>query len=225
MNRKRWSLGRILVFLCLAAAAAGIGVWRLESRKAAPARVYHTTVVELDSVNGIPVQKEYIPYDSPRRPGEIREIRYVVIHETDNRSAGADAAAHATFLSTNTAELNSWHYTVDAASIWQSLPDNETSWNAGDGRTVNGGNMNGIAIEMCVNAGSDYEQTLKNTAALTAQLLKNYDLTPADVRLHRDFSGKICPHRLITEGRVPEFMAMVRDDYSKLSIEQSPAAN
>ena len=93
MNRKRWSLGRILVFLCLAAAAAGIGVWRLESRKAAPARVYHTTVVELDSVNGIPVQKEYIPYDSPRRPGEIREIRYVVIHETDNRSAGADAAA------------------------------------------------------------------------------------------------------------------------------------
>ena len=40
----------------------------------------------------------------------------------------------------------------------------------------NGGNMNGIGIEMCVNSDGNYEQTLINTEKLCARLLIEYDL-------------------------------------------------
>ncbi len=186
-------------------------------------RIYMAVNRELVSANGIEITHAHIPFDSPRRPGEIREIRYVIIHETDNRKAGADAAAHSAFLTGDQNDIVSWHYTVDDHSIYHNVPDNEICWNAGDGRAEDGGNMHGIGIEMCVNLTDDYEQTLANTAALAAELLKTYGLTPDDVRLHEDFMDKICPHRLITEGRVEEFMQMIRDDYGNSSVEGSEA--
>lgn len=192
--------------------------------EAAEERTYMTVNRELSSANGIEITHAHIPFNSTRRPGEIREIRYVIIHETDNRSSGADAAAHSAFLTGDQNDIVSWHYTVDDHSIYHNVPDNEICWNAGDGRAENGGNMHGIGVEMCVNLTDDYEQVLVNTAALTAELLKTYGLTPDDVRLHEDFMDKICPHRLITEGRVEEFMQMIRDDYENSSVEGSEAA-
>ena len=38
-----------------------------------------------------------------------------------------------------------------ALPIYHHLPDDETAYHAGDGMEKNGGNMNGIGIEMCVN--------------------------------------------------------------------------
>ena len=175
--------------------------------------IYNT---ELESVGGIPVIHTHVPWDSPRRPGEVREIRYLTIHETDNRSSGADAEAHNSLLVKDTSNSTGWHYTVDDHSIYHNIPDNEISWNAGDNRARLGGNMNGIGIEMCVNLTNDYEQTLRNTAMLAAELLVTYDLHAEDVRLHQDFMDKICPHRLISEGRVEMFYQMIRDDYTEL---------
>ena len=108
-----------------------------------------------------------------RAPGQTREIKYLVIHETDNFSGGADAAAHNSFIHQNADADNgivSWHYTVDDHQIYHHLPDTETAYHAGDMMTEDGGNMNGIGIEMCVNEGGNYEQTLINTEKLCAQL-------------------------------------------------------
>lgn len=173
---------------------------------------------ELEKAGSIPITQAYIPYDSPRRPGEVRKIEYIIIHETDNRSQAADAYQHSLFLSQNETDITGWHYSVDDHAIVHHIPDNEIAWNAGDQRTKNGGNMNGIAIEMCVNYGSDYDQTLRNTAILAAALLKNYNLTPDALRFHADFMAKDCPHRLISEGRLEEFKQMVRDQYHLLEI-------
>lgn len=177
---------------------------------------YHTDNLELDSCDGIKIVHQYLPYDSPRRPGEIREIRYITIHETDNRRKEADAKAHDTFLSTNNKDITGWHYTVDDHSIYHHIPDNEIAWNAGDGRQTPGGNINGIGIEMCVNLESDYEATLHHTAALVAALLKQYDLSVDDVYLHQHFMDKACPHRLLSEGRVYEFYKMITKEYEAL---------
>ena len=177
---------------------------------------YMTTNIELAEAGGIPIIHNYVDVDGTRRPGEIREIRYITIHETDNRSEGADSAAHNTFLVGNDTDVTGWHYTVDAAVIYHNLPDNEIAWNAGDQRERYGGNMNGIGIELCVNIDGDFTQTVKNGAALTAALLDAYGLTPDDVRMHSDFMDKVCPHRLITEGRVEEFLELVRKDYQEL---------
>ena len=105
---------------------------------------------------------------------------------------------------------------MDDHSIYHNLPDNEIAWNAGDNRSRDGGNMNGIGIEMCVNVSGDFDQTVRNTAWLCAELLQAYGLTPDDVYLHRDFMGKICPHRLITENKVTWFKELVQADYDEL---------
>lgn len=181
-----------------------------------PNRVYQSINHEIAYAGDIEITHTHIAWDQYRRPGEVREIKYITIHETDNRSSSSDAAAHSAFL-TDTEDSNTgWHYTVDDHSIYHTIPDNEISWNAGDQRNTDGGNVNGIGIEMCVNYENDFEKTLENTAMLVATLCVNYDLTPDDVRFHSDFMDKECPHRLISEGRTDEFLQMIADDYTIL---------
>ena len=174
---------------------------------------YVTRNYELNEVNGIPIIHSFIPFDSPRRPGEIRAIKYITIHETDNRSTSATAQGHNAYLISDYNDITAWHYTMDDHEIYHNLPDNEIAWNAGDDRVRDGGNINGIGIEMCVNLGVDFEKTVDNTAHLTAQLLRTYQLSLEDVKMHADFMDKICPHRLISEGRVEEFLDLVQTYY------------
>lgn len=174
----------------------------------------------LSYIEDIPVYTDYIPEGSRARPGETREIKYLVVHETDNFSAGADAAAHNSFIHQNAnaeSGIVSWHYTVDDHEIYHHLPDNETAYHAGDQMEKNGGNMNGIGIEMCVNEDGNYEQTLINTEKLCARLLLEYDLNPDKaLKKHQDFSGKVCPAKLINDGRWDEFCAAVKQKYEEL---------
>lgn len=173
----------------------------------------------LTYIEEIPVYTDYIAEGSRARPGGQREIKYLVIHETDNFSEGADAKAHSSFILQNAnAEENivSWHYTVDDRQICHHLPDDEPAYHAGDGMEKNGGNLNGIGIEMCVNEGGNYEQTLINTEKLCARLLIEYDLKPKALRKHQDFSGKECPAKLISSGRWEEFCDAVEKRYEEL---------
>ena len=148
----------------------------------------------LSYIDDIPVYTDFLPEGSRARPGQTREIKYLVIHETDNFSAGADAAAHN-------------HH----------LPDTETAYHAGDMMTEGGGNMNGIGIEMCVNEGGNYEQTLINTEKLCASLCIAYNLNPDKaLKKHQDFMEKVCPAKLINSGRWDEFCAAVKERYTEL---------
>ncbi|MFQ9197493.1 MAG: N-acetylmuramoyl-L-alanine amidase family protein [[Clostridium] leptum] len=142
----------------------------------------------VDSIDGIPLFTAYIPEDSPGRPGVLRTVESITIHETANTSEGADAEAHSDYLSTTSDEV-SWHYTVDDHQIYRHLPDNEEAWHSGDRE----GNHSSIGIELCVNADGNFDQTMENAAKLTAFLLKEYDLTIDDVKQHYDFNGKDCP--------------------------------
>lgn len=174
-------------------------------------RQYSTDALEIKSANGIEIVHDYIPQGRQNRPEIEREIRWLVIHETDNAASSADAQHHNEYLKTNETDVNSWHYTVDDHSIYHALPDNEVGWHAGDKMTPNGGNMNGIGIELCVNEGNDYQKTLENAAALCAELLKTYHLKLEDIRQHHDFSGKDCPHRMLSANGTKEFLKMVKE--------------
>ena len=192
----------------------------IDSEEELSVPLYWVNNVELPSAGGIEIIHSHIPWDGSRRPGEVREIRYLTIHETDNRSSSADSGAHNSLLVNDTSDITGWHYTVDDHSIYHNIPDNEISWNAGDNRTSPGGNLNGIGIEMCVNLTNDFDRTLRNTAALAAELLVTYDLSVEDVHLHADFMDKVCPHRLLSEGRVPEFYEMIRQAYIQKAKEK-----
>lgn len=165
----------------------------------------------VSEVGTIPVITDFIPEGTMGRPGQERKIKYIVIHETGNTGRNAGASSHNHYLhEAADKQQKSWHYTVDDHEIYYHVPDNEIAFHAGDGLSKDGGNLNGIGVEMCVNPESDYEQTLKNTAELTAMLLAAYDLDIGRVKTHCDFSGKDCPEILLGEGRWDEFIDMVK---------------
>lgn len=182
----------------------------------------------LTYIDGIPIITDFLAEGSRARPGVQREIKWLVIHETDNTSRGADAKAHNSFIHQNanaTEGIVSWHYTLDDHEIYHHLPDNEAAYHAGDQMAKDGGNLNGIGIEMCVNSDGSFEQTLVNTERLCARLLLEYDLKPKALKKHQDFSpeGKICPSTLINEGRWDEFCQAVEIRWEELKTAEKEA--
>lgn len=166
-------------------------------------------------IKNLAVHEHFIDPEAIGRIGGVRKIEYVVIHETDNFSPGANAARHDAFIHQNAQqEKLSWHYTVDDHEAYHHIPDIESAYHAGDGMEPDGGNTSGIGIELCVAQDNDYEQTLNNGALLAGYLLWKYDLGMEGLKKHQDFSGKICPSRLINGNRWDEFRKKVQENYN-----------
>ena len=130
---------------------------------------------------------------------------YVVIHETDNWSKGADAKAHATAMK-NGNLAGTVHYYVDSTSIYQTLDHKDGAYAVGDGGGRYGiANRNSINIEICVNPESDYYKAVDKAEQLAASLLKQYGWGTDRLKRHYDASRKHCPRRIQDEGLWPEF--------------------
>ena len=144
--------------------------------------------------NGIAIQTDYIPKGRKNRPGGINLCSYLTIHETGNTARGADAEAHASYLKGDAAAkaLVSWHYTVDDHAIVQHLLDTETAYHAGDG-AKGPGNTKSIGIEICVDAGGNFEKAKENAAALVRLLMDEHSIPLERVVQHHHWNGKDCP--------------------------------
>lgn len=202
--KRKW-----ILFALAGAAALVLAIVLLVLHPWSGAEPYSQNRPEVDEVLGVPLSVQYISPEIDNRPGTLRQIKYIVIHETANHSEGADAQAHADYLAAGGDAETSWHYTVDDHQIVQHIPDNEVSWNAGDKLRENGGNLNGISIELCVNDDGDFEKTFDNGARLTAYLLSCYDLDTGAVLQHFNFNGKNCPMTIRETGRWDEFIQLV----------------
>lgn len=131
---------------------------------------------------------------------------YVVIHETDNWSKGADAKAHATAMK-NGNLAGTVHYYVDSKSIYQTLDHSDGAWAVGDGQGKYGiTNRNSINIEICVNPETDYYTAVDKAEQLAAFLLKRYGWSTDHLKRHYDASRKHCPRRILNEGLWPKFV-------------------
>src|SRR5665647_2350537 len=94
----------------------------------------------------------------------------------------------------------SWHYAVDSTSAYQSIPEYEKAWHAGD--TANGkGNAQTIAIEICDNASGSFDQAMANAELLAADILYRHGVYSVNGFLfqHNTFSayGKNCRSRFV----------------------------
>ena len=83
----------------------------------------------------------------------------------------------------------------------------------GDTICARGGNLHGVAIESCVDLGSDLWLTWEYLAKLVTQLLIKYDLTPERVAFHNNFSNKPCPKTMMGANLVNQFLKMVYVEY------------
>lgn len=149
---------------------------------------------------GVPLRVDFVPRGRANRPGIPMQPRWVTIHETANEAPSANAEMHRRFVHAGGgAEGVSFHFVVDDREVIQLLPTVEVAWHAGDG--LNGpGNRTSIAIELCVNAGSDWSRTQEHGAVLTAALCRAFGLGAERVVPHQRWSGKQCPRRLLASG-------------------------
>jgi len=128
--------------------------------------------------------------------GGINGRRLIAVHETANERPGAGAQEHANLQSRGNVREASWHYSVDDKAIFQSYLDTAQCWHAGDG--YGPGNLDSIAIEICVNPDSDYKTAVANGAQLARDLMHEYNIPLGNVKQHNFFSsyGKDCPNHL-----------------------------
>lgn len=147
------------------------------------------------------------------RPGKKRVPKYITIHETGNTNKGATALSHANLQFRGNPRLASWHYTVDDKdAIYQSVPDDENAYAAGDG--AGPGNTLSIQIEICTNSDGDFLKAVENAAWLVRYLMAKHKLTTNDVVQHNHWSGKNCPENLRKGSKGINwngFIAMLRD--------------
>lgn len=193
-----------------------------------------TNPIEMNNSKGVGkvnIIEDIIPQKGGKvRPGDVRQKKWVVIHETGNSSKGADAKNHSTYLK-NLAKANttyvSWHYTVDDHEIYHHIPDNEIAYHASDGRVEGGGNMASIGIEICVNSDGNFDKARDNAAWLTAKLLKENNLTISAVKQHHDFApdGKNCPQTIRDKGLWNNFLQAVQKYYGVTNSSSSSATN
>lgn len=118
--------------------------------------------------------------------------KYITIHETGNTKQGAGAKAHANLQKNGFS--SSWHWQVDDQIAIQSYPHTAQCWHAGDGRGT--GNLQSIAIEICVNEDSDYRKAVNHAITLTKRIMKEEGISAERVVQHHHWSGKNCPSRL-----------------------------
>jgi N-acetylmuramoyl-L-alanine amidase CwlA len=161
--------------------------------------------------------QDFVPAGNSNRPGKKLAATSITIHNTDNSSAGANAAAHAKYQKGADARKRqvSWHFTVDDKSVYQSLPTNEIGWHAGSGK----GNATSIGIEICMNSDLDVAAAYSRAALLTAVVAFQHGVkVPTQIVQHHDWSGKNCPRVLrATPNGWKHFIDQVKSFHSDLA--------
>jgi hypothetical protein len=147
----------------------------------------------------IPLQIRQISMNYSK--GAVMTPKYIVIHETNNYSAGADANAHYRYWNTNPTAQASTHFVVDNNEIYQMLQLDQVGWHVGDNRNGHSDitNFNSIGIEIAVNSDGDYYQARQNSIKLTINVMNLLDMDISQLKRHYDASGKWCPKNMLDD--------------------------
>lgn len=130
----------------------------------------------------------------------------IVVHNTDNFAAGADARAHARAQHDGNFQNISAHYYVDDGdTAYQAALHSRGCWHVGinyGGKNLfqQYGNKNSIGVEMCVQAGYNYEKAFENTAALVREIMRETGIPLERVYRHYDICSKYCPSQIMNRG-------------------------
>jgi N-acetylmuramoyl-L-alanine amidase len=135
---------------------------------------------------------------------------FITVHNTYN---DASAENEISYMVGNSNKV-SYHIAVDDKEAVQGIPFERNAWHARDGVDGNG-NRKSIGIEICYSksGGSRYYKAEDNAVIIVAQLMKQFNIPISKVKTHKFWSGKDCPHRMLGEGRLDQFMAKVEKAY------------
>jgi hypothetical protein len=155
-----------------------------------------------------------LPRSASNRPGTPLRPTSITIHNTANRSPGANAEMHRRYLAGGDARARkvSWHFTVDDSEAIQHLPRNEVGWHAGSA-----GNAVSLGIEICENTDGDLAKAEDRAALLTALLMVEENIPLSAVRTHKSWTGKDCPRVILqAPGGWQRFVGRIAEHFSRL---------
>lgn len=174
---------------------------------------YYHTLLNQDfiQVNKVEVPLVIKQIDLNYSKGVTIAPKYIVIHETNNYNAGADANAHYRYWSTNPTAQASTHFVVDNKEIYQMLELDQAAWHVGDNRGHSDiTNLNSIGIEIAVNSDGNYTQARQNAIQLTINVMNYLEMDISQLKRHYDASGKWCPTYMLEEPSLwDDFVAQV----------------
>ncbi len=156
------------------------------------------------------VNKQYV---SDKNTYAGNTPRYIVVHNTDNFAAGADALAHAKAQFNGNLITSVHYYTDDKKTVYQTASHGKGCWHVGvnyGGRlfgTVN--NKNSIGVEMCVQSGYDFNKAFANTVEFVRQLMAETGIPADRVVQHYDVCAKNCPSQIRRKGMWEEFKKQI----------------
>ena len=146
---------------------------------------------------------------------EENDPRCIVVHNTDNFRAGADACTHAEAQHNGELSNMSAHYYVDdGETAYQAAPHSRGCWHVGinyGGTNLFGkyGNRSSIGVEMCVQQGYDYEKAFQNTVAVVKEIMRETGIPASRVYRHYDICSKQCPSQIMAHGDWDRFKRLI----------------
>lgn len=174
-----------------------------------------------DNIYGVPFKVHPISkWNKKARPGYKIVPKTMTVHNTGNKSKGANADMHTRYVDSEHG-YSSWQFTVGENIIYQELGIYEEAYHAGDGK--NGpGNKTSLAMEL-VEVGN-WNDVRKNSLLLMKAL---YDCAPSLERNkskvlvpHQKWTNKYCPRVILDEkGGFARYIEDFIDIYNKKDIE------
>lgn len=122
------------------------------------------------------------------------DIKYIVVHDTGNNKASADAMNHFKYFNSGNQKASA-DFFVDSDMIIQTNDYYKYyTWHCGDGgRDAKINNRNSIGVEICINSDGNYAVSTEKAADLIRILMKELNIDINHVVRHYDASGKDCP--------------------------------
>lgn len=161
--------------------------------------------------NGVPYRLNLVPPSmyGIKCPYSMRATK-ATVHETDNNASANNEVVYMIGNGNQT----SFHVSIDEKEAVQGIPFSRNAWHAGDGG--NGyGNRNTISFEICKNydpnkgttkiSGSQltaYNKAKANAVKVIAAVMIEQGINGIvdNVKTHQDWSGKLCPQKMLREG-------------------------
>ena len=151
--------------------------------------------------------------------GDIAVVHCGIISSDTGERAGHSMAAegYATLRAYNSGNTVHTLMVFDGwgdKSAYQAMPYSRGAWHVGvnyGGRlfgTVN--NRNSVGIEMCVQAGFDYDKAFANTAEVCRQLMSELNIPADRVVQHYDVCAKNCPSAIRAKNDWNRFKKLIQ---------------
>jgi len=169
----------------------------------------------MSTYNGIPMRTFALPASKyPVKATYPMTAKGITVHNTYN---DATAVNEINYMQRNNNYV-SYHAAIDEKEVIFGVPQDRSSWHAGDGS--NGyGNRNHLSFEICYskNGGEKYRRAEANAVKVLAYALYINKWGMSKLKKHQDWSGKNCPHRILDEKRWGEFTSKVAKELARLN--------